>query len=111
MTKTLQSVLDSLNELGNADEIAEFFKKNGVTGLPGKSDRCPVAYWVRDQLNDEAIPTGKYVYTVAAYSIVGVEVAYSDRTDEYADTPVNVGTFMRLFDERLYPDLIGRGAQ
>lgn len=77
--------------------IYEFFRREGVKGMPGSFDRCPVARWLSER-------TGRTIH-------VGVSMAYTHNADgepfEQVVLPRGVALFTHEFDNGA---LLGREA-
>jgi hypothetical protein len=86
-----QQALDILNGMGKtADEVADFLKAKGITGMKRESAHCPVANYLVSQGGDpRAIIYSHYVPPF----------------DEDITTPLPVFDFIITFDEGQYPEL------
>lgn len=98
-TKTLPELLDKLDNLGNADVIAEFFLTEGVRGVRKNSVKCPIAKWL-------AVETGGK-YSVGSASVCPVHTADTDLTlaNWGHHLPPAAQEFVLRFDKGEFDDL------
>lgn len=84
----LNRLLEEL-DLKTPDEIAQYFMRLGIKGDRGKCDTCPVAHYLTDNLNTNAIVMSSLAAT----------------TEDVCDLPPNVRQFVNDFDQGVYPGL------
>lgn len=99
------SKLDAMD----ADDIAEFFRAEGVTGRPGLSQRCPIANFLSRYAATEFVSVGVravwWVELVASPD--GSEFGgFVDGVFRTSDGPSGIRSFILRFDDGQYPDLI-----
>jgi hypothetical protein len=94
MAPTLADVVDKLQTLGSADQIAAFFAQEGVTGSVRRVRSCPVAAYVKRETGlVEVLATRGFV--VDWHTQDGVPCR---------DTPVS--DFIARFDDGAYDELV-----
>ncbi len=89
-----QKILDScLNELAfdKADSIAKKLISLKIRGDISKIRSCPIAVYLRTYTGDNYSVTSDIITRDSLF---------------FADTPANIGIFIRNFDNGLYPELI-----
>jgi hypothetical protein len=92
------SLVQQLRAFGTADEIADFFRSEGVQGHRRELAACPIAVWVTNvmgpcEVNEEGIS-----FTFCDRK--GMEIALNS-----VSTPA-MREFVRRFDSDGYPDLV-----
>ena len=89
-----QVAFDKLAQFQDADEIAKYFKYEGITGQREENDNCPIANWMIGQ-------TG-FTCFVDENSII---VLRSALIQEMFINTESMEIFINLFDQGNYPDL------
>jgi hypothetical protein len=76
------------------DEVAEYLQSQGITGLRGNSQKCPIAVWLQSVTGYGQI---RVAWNVAIW-FDGVIAKY--------ETPPVLRNFYHAFDSMQYPDLL-----
>lgn len=99
------SKLDAMD----ADDIAGFFRAEGVTGRPGMSGRCPIANFLSRYAATEFVSVGVravwWVELVRSPDGSGLG-EFVDGVYRIADGPSGIKDFVLSFDNGQYPDLV-----
>lgn len=82
--------VDKLAGFQTADEVARFLAGEGVTGVVGAVEFCPVAQWLRKTTGADRV----FVYPGELHV-----------ADHHRDTPEAVARFISFFDSTAYPEL------
>lgn len=85
---------DKLASMETADDIANYFRAEGIQGIRVRHDACPIANWMSMQ-------TGRRI------SAADVIVDLHDCQLRESATPA-MREFMEKFDTDQYPDLVRR---
>lgn len=81
-----------------ADEIAELFRKEGITGVPGHGNICPLAVLFGKLASSSRVDVGR-----------GQMRIYNGPFHGVYQLPRSVQDFVYRFDSRAWPDLIKEG--
>lgn len=90
-------VMDKLRNFETADELAAYFKEEGVKGVRATASSCPIALYFTQH-------TGKKVTVSSRIKIWESEVQMGE---SFGHTPATE-KFIDLFDEGFYPELCQR---
>lgn len=88
---------DKLASMNTADEIADYFRYEGITGYPTSHVSCPIANWMSQQ-------TGGKV----SVADVVVDLLASPENLKVLETTGAMLAFIRKFDSLDYPDLLSK---
>ena len=98
--KVFADAVDLLRALPTKpSEIAALLAAEGVKGVPGSSQHCPLARYVKAHVE---IPEGVTVHV----GIQDLQLRFGGTSHHYLMSPP-VQAFRRNFDYHEYPDLIG----
>lgn len=101
---TVPELLEKLAAHGDKYHIAAFLEEQGIKGSLGSQDRCAVAQYVTRETGKVAMVSGRNVEWVELTP--HPESSLCDRIDVHTvPTPPEVVTFIRAFDNGLFPDL------
>lgn len=94
----MYEVINKLQTLGSAKQVAQFFEANRIKGRQNASSYCPVANYVRQQTGAGAVAVN--CLSVAAMSFAG----NGGFVLMEASSPVS--RFIQTFDQGMYPQLV-----
>lgn len=86
---------DKLAWMETADELADFFRHEGIKATPGCSDSCAIAVWMQNQTGDKDVRVSHADMWVGCYG----EGAFAEHTKAMKQ-------FTVAFDSGAFPDLI-----
>jgi hypothetical protein len=89
---TVAEVIDKLQALGSANQIAQFLSGEGITGVRTLLNSCPIANYLKRETGAEKV------------RVNGFWAENEERLTMYRDgTPIPA--FIARFDAGLYPEL------
>jgi hypothetical protein len=88
----VQPYFDKIADMNTADEIAEFFEREEVKAVKGKSRTCAIAQYLHDR-------SGQDVRAYHIHTFVAGEAVVFRNTRTMSD-------FITLFDRGAYPNLV-----
>ena len=98
---------DKLAGFENSGEIADFLKNQGVKGLKGHDEQCPIANWMNAQTGDAITVTGDYISKYFDYPADMPYEEYEIIMDEVTRIPTEaIMEFIARFDQGDFPELI-----
>lgn len=102
----VQVLVDKLNGLESADEVAAFLQEQGVIGVPMAAEFCPVSNWIRRESGEKHVSTANSVRiweteNTAFWNSYGP----GDIKAQYILSPF-VQKFIVKFDSLNYPNLV-----
>lgn len=92
----VQVARDKIAQFESPDELAAYFLEEGICGMIQKSDRCPIAVWMKQQTGEEI-----HVSASGMWRQVSAESGLQDFIEH---TPV-LTSFVLKFDALNYPEL------
>lgn len=93
---------DKLAQFETADEIADFFRREGVQGEKGMSDRCPIAQWMTEQTGGPIVVSTLEMWNAGAEDFLDNDTIHRiNHTEAMTD-------FVDRFDSGFYSDLQAR---
>lgn len=102
----IRAALDRLAAFSSPDQIASYFKAEGITGFTSDSAQCPVARWVTKQVT---LPENCEFSIGLTFGLVSRNREPGIREPMWKfPLPGGVARFVRRFDNRIYPQLIRR---
>lgn len=94
-----QVAFDKLAQFETADELAEFFRYEGIKAIPWDSNNCAVSAWMKRTIGKESVYSSTYAVS-----------EYDDNSKECivnrARTTLPMDDFIEKFDMYFYPELI-----
>ena len=97
-------------DLDSAGAVAAFFRERGVKGVRARSQRCPIAEYIKQEtgLQEIAATFGAVIVSTSKTPCVcGAEGCMVGKTGETVPLPQAARDFMEVFDNGSYPDLVG----
>lgn len=104
----LTGVLDKLATQGSADQVADFFRREGIVGMPSDVTSCPVARYVQRELGAVIWINPADLKQYNDGRLLGM-AGFGDDCDDERDgvrLPDPVNAFACSFDKQVYKDLI-----
>ena len=100
---SLEILLEDLDKMP-ADDIAQFFMRQGITGQ-FNSKRCPVANYIKSETDNDVAVCQHWVYNRAEAMRNARRDSFNALSYYYFVGP-NVAEFISNFDSGLYKELI-----
>lgn len=97
---------DKIAQFQCADDIADFLRYEGVNGVIGQADICPIASWMRITTG---APVCVSVRTMWIDESTSDTVSFDPSVEEKNTQAMT--DFVREFDAGIYPDLISPKAK
>lgn len=101
-SRSFRELVDQLNALNTAADVADLMRREGVTGVRGKSNRCVIAEWLCTNLDDRHPGTLRVGFHGA------VQLGTRPSRVNAGDWSRPVTSFIIAFDRGAYPELIRR---
>lgn len=100
----------ALNDMDSADEIASFFRRQGVKGARHSLTRCPIAAYVKGEVPIKVrLGTAEQDCTICVSEddiVIYHHLEERIQVDAYFPPGPSVVSFIRRFDAGEYPDLV-----
>lgn len=90
----LEAAVAKLSRLETAEEMAQFFKAEGITGQAAHASKCPVAQWLQREIGSPRVRVS-----------ATISIGHANGTTTVMDSPTVVGDFFRAFDKGAFPYL------
>jgi hypothetical protein len=84
------TIIEAIDQLNTVESLREFFKKEGIRGIPTNPERCPVAEYL-SKVTEEPVSVGHiWIHTQ------GARVDVSER----------LANFINEFDQGFFPEIV-----